>query len=417
MKGMGLMMKSLCKHFSASMKIRMNLAKGHSMGVARIFLLANFCLISLSCVRPGGRALADRLEEWPDGSNPLEIGRLVANRFVESPYGGYGRTASPTSIAYPEVCTWYGALTFARLSDDSDLQTRLIRRFAPLLAERKDQVPRPNHVDNTVFAAVPLEIYMLTRDERYLAIGKGMADRQWGEPGDSADSPYGPASGRQQWDAYRSGLTWQTRMWIDDMYMITAAQVQAYRATDDRIHLDRAARQMIVYLDSLQQPNGLFYHSPETPFFWGRGNGWVAAGLTELLRSLREDHEHRGRIMSGYRTMMDALLNYQHETGMWHQLIDDRESWLETSCTGMFAFAFITGVKKGWLDSARFGQAARRAWTSLMTYIDDNGDVREVCEGTGKKNDRQYYLDRKRNVGDMHGQAPVLWCASAFLER
>ena len=42
-------------------------------------------------------------------------------------------------------------------------------------------------------------------------------------------------------------------------------------------------------------------------------------------------------------------------------------------------------------------------------------DITEVCEGTNKKNDRQYYLDRKRNIGDLHGQAPVLWCATALL--
>jgi hypothetical protein len=34
-------------------------------------------------------------------------------------------------------------------------------------------------------------------------------------------------------------------------------------------------------------------------------------------------------------------------------------------------------------------------------------------EGTNKKNSLQRYLTRKRNVGDMHGQAPVLLCASA----
>ena len=100
---------------------------------------------------------------------------------------------------------------------------------------------------------------------------------------------------------------------------------------------------------------------------------------------------------------------------MWHQLIDDPQSWPETSCTGMFAFAFITGVKNGWLDEPTYGPAARKAWIGLSGYIDDTADVREVCEGTNKKNDRQYYLDRKRNVGDMHGQAPVLWCATALL--
>lgn len=48
--------------------------------------------------------------------------------------------------------------------------------------------------------------------------------------------------------------------------------------------------------------------------------------------------------------MMASLLSYQMKTGMWRQLIDDAEAWPETSGTGMFTFAMITGVKNGWLD-------------------------------------------------------------------
>jgi len=81
----------------------------------------------------------------------------------------------------------------------------------------------------------------------------------------------------------------------------------------------------------------------------------------------------------------------------------------------MFTYAFITGVKNGWLDDATYGPAARKAWLTLVTYIDDKGDIKEVCQGTNKKNDRQYYLDRERFTGDMHGQAPGLWCATELL--
>jgi rhamnogalacturonyl hydrolase YesR len=239
-------------------------------------------------------------------------------------------------------------------------------------------------------------------------MGKAIADKQWG-------TPEGPHVKPESQGYADRGLTWQTRMWIDDMFMITAVQSQAYRATGDKAYIDRAAREMVVYLDSLQQPNGLFYHAPDVPYFWGRGDGWMAAGMSELLRSLPKDNPHRARIMKGYKTMMASLLKYQAPDGMWRQLIDDPEAWPETSATGMFTFAMITGVKNGWLNAATYGPAARKAWLALVKYIDENADVREVCEGTNKKNDRQYYLDRGRITGDMHGQAPVLWCATALL--
>jgi rhamnogalacturonyl hydrolase YesR len=81
----------------------------------------------------------------------------------------------------------------------------------------------------------------------------------------------------------------------------------------------------------------------------------------------------------------------------------------------MFTFAMVTGVKNGWLDAKTYGPAARRAWLALVGYIDQNADVTSVCAGTNKLNDLAYYLARPRRTGDLHGQAPVLWSASALL--
>ena len=101
---------------------------------------------------------------------------------------------------------------------------------------------------------------------------------------------------------------------------------------------------------------------------------------------------------------------------MWHQIIDDPQAWAETSGTGMFTYAFIMGVKNGWLDENTYAPAARKAWIALCSYINDDGDLTDICVGTNKKNDYQYYLDRERMVGDLHGQAPVLWCVNALLK-
>jgi len=75
----------------------------------------------------------------------------------------------------------------------------------------------------------------------------------------------------------------------------------------------------------------------------------------------------------------------------------------------------VTGVKNGWIDPATFGPAARKGWLALVGYIDQNNDLTNVCEGTGKQNDLSYYLARRRRTGDFHGQAPVLWAATALL--
>jgi rhamnogalacturonyl hydrolase YesR len=335
-------------------------------------------------------------KKWPAGTSPREVGKRVAEHFVTTPYTNFGRPEPTTFITYPESVAWYGALTFAEVSGDHELTSKLVHRFEPLFGGEANLIPEPKHVDLTVFGVVPLQIYIESKEPKYLDLGKRLADAQWVNP-------------------QPDGLTSQTRYWIDDMYMITMVQLQAYRATGDAKYLDRAAMEMTSYLDKLQQPSGLFYHAPDAPFYWGRGDGWVAAGMAEMLRSLPSNHLRRKRIMDGYLKMMKALLQYQDKDGMWHQLIDQPDAWPETSSTAMFTFAMITGVKNGWLDSKIYATAARKGWLGIVTYLDSNAELRNICEGTGKRNDKRYYYDRKKLTGDLHGQAPVMWCATALL--
>jgi rhamnogalacturonyl hydrolase YesR len=340
---------------------------------------------------PAPASQPKEFRNWPAGTSPTEVGKRVADRFVLTV------KLDREGAIYPAICTWYGALSFAQLTNDTTLLGQLISVFDQQFTSNFASFAlSKQHVDYSVAGAVPFQIYIASKQPQYLTSGISFADHQWESP-----TP--------------DGLSRETRYWIDDMFMITVLQVQAYRATGDTKYLDRAALEMTAYLDKLQQPNGLFYHSPDAPYFWGRGNGWVAAGMTELLRSLPAHHPQRARIMAAYQSMMKALLAYQTKDGMWRQLIDHPEAWPESSSTGMFTFALITGVKDGWLDKKTYGPAARRGWLALVSHLDANADLRDVCEGTGRNNDLDYYLQRKRNTGDLHGQAPVLWCAAALL--
>ena len=360
------------------------------------------CVSVLVSTPVGG---VDHFENWPAGKSPREIGRRVAENFLRRPHMPMWED---TVIHYAEAVAWYGALTYARAAGDAGLLGKAIDRFEPLFREEKALIPDPDHVDWTVFAAVPLEIFAQNKDLRCLALGEWMAQRQWGEP-------YGRRIPTDAREHMARGLSWQTRLWIDDMFMITMAQAQAYRATGHRFYVDRAAKEMVYYLDRLQQSTGLFFHAPDARYYWARGNGWMAAGMAELLRALPADNPDRPRILAGYRLMMAALLEHQTAQGLWRQLIDGPDTWPETSGSAMFAFAFITGVKEGWLDAAVYGPAARKAWLALTDELDADANLRNVCEGTGTSADRRHYLERQRITGDFHGQAPMLWCASALL--
>jgi unsaturated rhamnogalacturonyl hydrolase len=356
--------------------------------VARLWFCALLLISSTSSLNA---AQPKVFRFWPAGASPTEVGKRVAYRFISTV------KLDQDAAVYPVTCTWYGALTFAQLSHDQSLLDKLIAQFDQQFSpEFRDFLLAKQHVDYSVAGAIPLEIYIASKQEKYLATGITFADQQWESP-------------------RPDGLSRETRLWIDDMYMITILEVEAYRATGENRYLDRAAREMTAYIDKLQQPNGLFYHAPDAPFFWGRGNGWVAAGMTELLRSLPVNDPRRAGIMKAYLTMMKTLLTLQAPDGMWRQLLDHPEAWPESSSTGMFVFAMITGVRNGWLDEKTYAPAARQGWLALVNHLDTNADISDVCEGTGRKNDLSYYLQRKRNTGDLHGQAPILWCASALL--
>lgn len=350
-----------------------------------IFVLTNFFCSSVSA--------GEGLITYGTNQTPTEIGnRLVKNLLAREEYMLY----SKTWFHYSEAAAAYSAYRFAGLTGDKELQAELDKHYEKLF-NKNELLTYRRHVDQSVVGILPLEVFMQTGNEKFLEMGLALADRQWEEPTEQ-------------------GLTSETRWWIDDMYMVGMLQMQAYRATNDIKYADRAATQIAAYVEKLQQPSGLFYHGPEYHFYWGRGNGWVASALTEVLKSLPQNHPKRGRIMESYLKMMAALLRYQSENGMWRQLIDYQYSWAESSCTAMFAYAMITGVKNGWLESDKYQPAAQKAWDALCAHLDRDANLREICVGTGRNTDIEYYLKRPRALGDMHGQAPMLWCVCELLD-
>jgi unsaturated rhamnogalacturonyl hydrolase len=342
---------------------------------------------------------------WPDGTDPAIVGRRIANNVAAR---GFDFQVNPFHrwIIYPEVCAWYGALQVAQVTEDQALERQLIGRFDQFRTPDGSRRLSPrSHVDYRITGVIPLEIYLINGDPSYLTLGRDFADKQW-----ENTTP--------------DGITTEARYWSDDLYMLPVLQVQAYRATKDAKYLDRVSMTMVAYLDKLQQPNGLFLHSPDSPFYWGRGNGWVAAGMAEVLSVLPPEHPRYNRILQGYRLMMAGLLKYQSADGLWLQLIDQPDFWPETSGSAMFAFALVEGVKRGWLDASDYGPAARKAWLGLVPYVDAAANVRETVVGTNKASQevgddlqvqKQYYFDRSRKTGDLHGQSPMLWTAAALL--
>lgn len=333
-------------------------------------------------------------EFWSESESPQLIGKKVINDLLSRHKIMMYQTQHLNTVHYAEACAGMGAIRLACLLNDTALLSKLGVRYQNLLIHA-DTLPA-NHVDANVIGILPLELFLCKGDKNNLQQGIKFANKQWDNP-------------------MPNGLTNQTRFWIDDIYMIGSLQVQAYKATGNIIYIERAAMEIDAYLQKLQQPNGLFFHGKNAPFFWGRGNGWVAAGLAEMISVLPPDNQHYQSLVDGYKKMMQALLQYQRPDGMWKQLIDKEESWDESSATAMFGYAIKTGVDKGLLDKKKYEKAYQNAWLSIVKHINNKGKLINICVGTGQSTDINYYLNRPKIIGDLHGQAPVMWFAYSLL--
>ena len=332
---------------------------------------------------------------WDRANSPEHISRIVINDLLSRPDFMYYDVKDIHSVHYAEACTGYGALKIAGLLKDHELIERLKARYKKVIDQNIKNTA--NHVDVNVYGILPLEIYIQTGDKLFYKQGIELADIQWRNP-------------------LPNGMTRQTRYWVDDIYMISSLQTQAFNATKNPVYLERAAFEINSYLEKLQQQNGLFYHGENARFFWSRGNGWVAAGLAELLTQLPETNKFYKNIKTGFIKIMNALEKYQCNDGMWRQLIDNHKSWKESSGTGMFGYSMVIGVKKGILPKNKFMKAYQKTWNALTKYISDDGRINNVCSGTGQSNEVEYYLNRPKVIGDLHGQAPILWFAYALLK-
>ena len=162
---------------------------------------------------PGRGPGADLFADWPAGRSPAEIGRRVAENFADRPF------ERPDGVHHLP-----GGLRLVRRADarrrsraNADLQRRLVHKFDPLLTPEGSKNISPDaHVDYPrLRRGAPRDLHADPGTPRFLELGRSFADKQW-----ETTTP--------------DGITTEARYWIDDMFMITAVQVQAYRATGDR---------------------------------------------------------------------------------------------------------------------------------------------------------------------------------------
>lgn len=207
-------------------------------------------------------------------------------------------------------------------------------------------------------------------------------------------------------------------IWGDDLFMSTPFLCRMALAVGKHELFDDVAKQVIQFNKYLMNPEtGLYYHGyyadrkEAAPFQWGRANGWVTWAMSEVLMLMPKKHKDYKKILKIYRNHLAAVVKYQEESGVWHQILNDPSTYEETSCTAMYTLSMARGINNGWLDDD-YRKNALAGWKAVTNKIGEDGTVSKICRGTGIGTSVAFYNSRKTFDHDPRGLGAVLTAGS-----
>lgn len=238
----------------------------------------------------------------------------------------------------------------------------------------------------------------------------------------------------------REGAFWHkqkypSQLWLDGVYM-GMPFLAGYSARFERGRsYPEVVNEFTVTRARLRDPTtGLYFHGwdeakqqswadPQTGLsreFWGRGMGWLAMALVDVLDVLPEgDAKLRAPLLEMTRELAQALVAHQDATGTWWQIVDKPNApgnYRESSASAMFAYFFAKATRKGYLD-AGYREVAERAYRGLLeqfvlVHPDGRISMTQQCLvgglGFGRDGSYRYYMSEPVVRNDPKGNGPFI---------
>jgi rhamnogalacturonyl hydrolase YesR len=211
-------------------------------------------------------------------------------------------------------------------------------------------------------------------------------------------------------------------VWGDDLYMSVPFLVRMGNLTDNTKYYEDAVKQVENFNRHLYDPaTGLFFHNWYSDVkmngvaHWGRANGWIMMAQVALLEHLPKDYPKRQELIHLLLRQIVGASRYQDESGLWHQILNKPDSYLETSVTAMFVYSIAKAVNEGWIPHT-YLSVAKKGWKGLKTKINKYGDVEDVCAGTAIQDNIQFYYNRPTNLNGLQGLGAVLLAGNALIK-
>lgn len=233
------------------------------------------------------------------------------------------------------------------------------------------------HADDICVGQTCLDMYERHKKENMMVPTKARAD--WviaNRSLDPAKMVHGSTPQYERWS------------WCDALFMAPPVYARLYRLTGDGKYMEFAdSEYKETYKHLFDEDENLFYRDASyigkkeangKKVFWGRGNGWVVAGLVEILKQLpKDDKQYRPYYENLFVKICSRLVELQRPDGFWSASLLDPDSYPspETSGTGFITYAFTYGINEGLLPRDKFLPSVRKGWHALVSAVNTEGKL------------------------------------------
>lgn len=306
-----------------------------------------------------------------------------------------GAVESRGDIDYIDFNTWewpqgiglYGLVKYYNKTKEEKVLDILKNWF-----DNKIEEGLPDKNINTFAPMLPLAyLYEITGNDRYGDICKSWAIWLMEEM---------PRTEERGFQHVVSERINEGQLWDDTLMMCVLFLAKMGKLLQNFEYIEEAKYQTLVHIKYLlDTKTGLYFHGFTfkgrhnfADALWGRGNCWLTIFIPDLLEVLGEkDTAFTLYIEEALKSQAKALKDYQDESGMWHTLIDDSNSYVETSATAGFGYGILKGIRLGILSKDLYSEVGLKALEAVLGYISEDGQVDQVSYGTPMGQDLDFY--------------------------
>jgi unsaturated rhamnogalacturonyl hydrolase len=306
---------------------------------------------------------------------------------------------------------WNPGVGVTSISDyyNTSQQPEVLDYLVGWVQRNKHKATKFQHVNVMAPFAIFPDMYRRTQDPLFLEMGREYGD--W----------IVKNSVRTMTGAFQHGGNLTEEIWADTIFMVVLFLARLSRLTGDVTLAQEAARQLLLHLQYLQDPEtGVLFHgyfcnekNHKSNGRWTRGNGWITVGTPLILAEVKELIAVPDEIEQRYRRLVDGLIRYQADNGLWHTIMDRPDFYQETSGSAGIAAGILKSIHQGILP-ASYLPVVEKALGGVLQTITPEGCVTGVSGGTPIMNTLEEY-NKLTRYPTLYGQGLTLMLLGEYI--